>query len=45
MVSPELVPHDMEGLLLPVRARYLPGTLHLHDLALIGGELYANAVG
>jgi uncharacterized protein (TIGR03032 family) len=38
-------PHDLEGLLLPVRARYLPGTLYLHDLALIDGQLHANAVG
>ena len=36
---------DQNGLLLPVRSRFLPGSLYLHDLALIGGELYANAVG
>jgi hypothetical protein len=36
---------SQEGLLLPVRTRYLPGSLYLHDLAVIGGELYANAVG
>jgi uncharacterized protein (TIGR03032 family) len=36
---------DFEGLLLPVRSRYLPGRLYLHDLAMIRGELYANAVG
>jgi uncharacterized protein (TIGR03032 family) len=36
---------DASGVLLPSRARYLPGCLYLHDLALIGGELYANAVG
>jgi uncharacterized protein (TIGR03032 family) len=34
-----------EAYLLPVRARYLPGCLYIHDLALIGGTLYANAVG
>jgi uncharacterized protein (TIGR03032 family) len=33
------------GVLLPARARYLPGCLYTHDLALIGGQLYANAVG
>ena len=33
------------GLLFPVHARYLPGALYLHDLALIGGRLHANAVG
>jgi uncharacterized protein (TIGR03032 family) len=38
-------PHDLAGLLLPVRARYLPGSLYLHDLALIDGQLHANAVG
>jgi uncharacterized protein (TIGR03032 family) len=30
---------------LPVLARYLPGCLYVHDLALIGGQLVANAVG
>jgi uncharacterized protein (TIGR03032 family) len=36
---------EAAGQLLPVQSRYLPGCLYLHDLALIGGELYANAVG
>lgn len=36
---------DIAGVLLPSRARYLPGCLYIHDLALIGGELHANAVG
>ncbi len=31
--------------LAPVRSRFLPGCLYLHDLALVGGDLYANAVG
>jgi uncharacterized protein (TIGR03032 family) len=31
--------------LLPSRACFLPGSLYLHDLALIGGKLYGNAVG
>ena len=31
--------------LVPVRARYFPGCLYLHDLALVGGVLHANAVG
>jgi uncharacterized protein (TIGR03032 family) len=31
--------------LVPVRSRFYPGCLYLHDLALIGGELYGNAVG
>jgi uncharacterized protein (TIGR03032 family) len=35
----------LEGLLLPLRVRYLPGSLYLHDLAVIDGGLYANAVG
>jgi len=30
--------------LLPVGCRYLPGCLYIHDLALVGGRLYANAV-
>jgi uncharacterized protein (TIGR03032 family) len=33
------------GLLLPVRSLYLPGRLYLHDIAQIGGSLYANAAG
>ena len=33
------------GPLVPLRTRTLPGRLYLHDLALIGGHLHANAVG
>ena len=31
--------------LMPVRTRFLPGCLYLHDLALVGGVLHGNAVG
>jgi uncharacterized protein (TIGR03032 family) len=31
--------------LMPARSIFLPGALYLHDLALIGGRLHANAVG
>ncbi len=31
--------------LVPVRSRFYPGCLYIHDLALIGGDLHANAVG
>src|SRR5262249_17324060 len=31
--------------LVPVRSRFYPGCLYMHDLALVGGDLYANAVG
>ena len=31
--------------LVPVRSRFLPGCLYMHDLALIDGELHANSVG
>ena len=31
--------------LVPVRSRFFPGCLYLHDLALIQGALHANAVG
>lgn len=34
-----------ENLLVPVRTRFLPGCLYIHDLAMIGGELHANSVG
>lgn len=39
------VAEELAGQLLPTRARYLPGRLYIHDLARIGDELYANAVG
>ena len=29
----------------PVATAFYPGSLYIHDLALIGGDLYANAVG
>jgi uncharacterized protein (TIGR03032 family) len=44
-VEGEQLERGQEGVLLPRQARYLPGCLYLHDLALINGELYANAVG
>lgn len=31
--------------LLPARSRFLAGSTYIHDLALIGGNLYANSVG
>jgi uncharacterized protein (TIGR03032 family) len=31
--------------LTPIRSRFLPGSLYMHDLAMIGQELYANSVG
>ena len=31
--------------LLPVRSWFLPGCLYIHDLAMVGGKLHANAVG
>lgn len=31
--------------LVPVRSRFFPGSLYLHDLAMIGGKLYGSAVG
>jgi uncharacterized protein (TIGR03032 family) len=33
------------GSLIPIRSRFFPGHLYIHDLALLGGRLYANAVG
>jgi uncharacterized protein (TIGR03032 family) len=45
-LAPHGAPNDSNaGLLLPVRSLYLPGCLYLHDLARIGDDLYANAVG
>jgi uncharacterized protein (TIGR03032 family) len=31
--------------LVPVRSQFLPGCLYIHDLAVVGGELHATAVG
>ena len=31
--------------LVPIRSVTLPGSLYLHDLAMVGGRLHANAVG
>lgn len=36
---------DLPGQLLPRQASYYPGCLYLHDIAIIGGELYGSAVG
>lgn len=33
------------GLLLPARSRFLPGSLYIHDLAMIGGRLHGCAAG
>jgi uncharacterized protein (TIGR03032 family) len=42
----DLVPLDEPGRpLVPVRSRFLPGALYLHDLALVGGQLHGSAVG
>ena len=41
----ELAPAAGSRSLLPVSARFYPGRTYLHDLALIGGVLHANAVG
>jgi uncharacterized protein (TIGR03032 family) len=31
--------------LIPIRSAFYPGSLYIHDLALVGGNLHANAVG
>lgn len=36
---------DARATMAPASSRYYPGSLYLHDLALLGGELYGNAVG
>jgi uncharacterized protein (TIGR03032 family) len=40
---PSAAPPDQP--LVPLSSRFLPGSLYMHDLAVIGGALYANAVG
>jgi uncharacterized protein (TIGR03032 family) len=43
---PEVGTAVMDGpILLPAKSRFLPGATYLHDLALVGGRLHANAVG
>jgi uncharacterized protein (TIGR03032 family) len=36
---------DLHAPLVPVSSAFYPGCLYLHDLALVGGELYGNAAG
>jgi len=47
MVSRDGLPdsEDMHGILVPARARYLPGCLYIHDIALLGGRLHAKRCG
>jgi uncharacterized protein (TIGR03032 family) len=44
-LAPVRQPGAPAGPLAPVRCRFLPGCLYLHDLAMIGGRLHGNAVG
>jgi uncharacterized protein (TIGR03032 family) len=46
----EIVPEDFspptgDTLFLPQKARYLPGTLYIHDLVKLGGAFYATITG
>ncbi|WP_167449177.1 DUF4915 domain-containing protein [Mesorhizobium hawassense] len=42
----DLDPNSFAGrVLMPASARFLPGSTYLHDLAMIGSELHASAVG
>jgi len=34
-----------DRLLVPIRTRFLPGCLYIHDLAMVSGALHANSVG
>jgi uncharacterized protein (TIGR03032 family) len=38
------LPPFIDRPLLPAASRFLPGSMYIHDLALIGEQLYANAV-
>ena len=40
-----LMPAKPGGCLVPVRSNFYPGSLYLHDLAIIDRSLYGNAVG
>lgn len=39
------LPHANESLFLPRKARYLPGSLYIHDLVKMGDDLYATITG
>ena len=39
------LPRDPGTPLMPSTAAYYPGSLYIHDLAIVGGRLHANAVG
>jgi uncharacterized protein (TIGR03032 family) len=39
------VSENYGNVLLPARTKFYPGRYYFHDLAMINGELYANAVG
>jgi uncharacterized protein (TIGR03032 family) len=39
------LPANPAAPLMPVTASYYPGSLYIHDLAMVGGQLHANAVG
>jgi uncharacterized protein (TIGR03032 family) len=39
------LPGKYDPVMMPVTAAYYPGSLYIHDLAIVGGQLYANAVG
>jgi uncharacterized protein (TIGR03032 family) len=43
--NPNVLMEFKGEILLPARARFLPGALYLHELALIGNNLYGNSVG
>ena len=39
------VPRRVGAPLMPVSSAFYPGSLYIHDLAMVGGQLHANAVG
>lgn len=45
IVPADYVPPSGQTLFLPRQARYLPGTLYIHDLVKMGGDFYATITG
>ncbi|HKP37209.1 MAG TPA: DUF4915 domain-containing protein [Pyrinomonadaceae bacterium] len=45
IAGPEGTSAKVQKTLVPVRSRFLPGRLYLHDLAFVGSQLCATAVG
>ena len=44
-VGKEKLNKDERNYLMPIQSQYFPGSLYIHDMAVINNDLYVNAVG